>query len=117
MTAKPEIRFLVLFTQTLTGKGISSVAAAASLSRRQSTLVEPLTNLELCRFEIHESELRFKMKLLKKPRCLDIRSKVSQVGSKSEVTQPLSQEPKNNNYRVDCQKCGLGLFLGFFGEG
>ena len=26
-----------------------------------------MRNLELCRFEIHESELRFKMKLLKKP--------------------------------------------------
>ena len=39
------------------------------------------------------------------PRWLDIRSKVSQVGQKIEVTQPLSQQPKKNNYRVVWQKC------------
>ena len=43
-------------------------------------------------------------------RWLDIRSKVSQVGQKSEVTQPLSRDHKKNIYRVVWQKCGLWLF-------
>ena len=42
-------------------------AAADGAVDGETLFTLKMRNLELCRFEIHESELRFKMKLLKKP--------------------------------------------------